>query len=447
MAKKYRVKAGDNLWKIAKELYGDGRAMKRLMYLNGLNSTTIRPGMTLKLPTIVEGRNDRFRITNAEANQYGLASQQQIASGQAGAGAGTNQPSNPFQVSANTRPTSNEIGIGAPGGAVERQQIISQNMPIGDDMMKGVSMDPRRKDPRRRARGPQEESKGGSGVYREGTSQAVINQAKAGLTPDEVAQYTGTGAMGSASWRRNQASGFSWGEQAPTLGQFGAPQPGKPSTMRPEGMVNLAGSQQGQNYMGGVLQQIGQTLSDIRWPWEQPEPTGMVRSAFEGTPRDNGVGDFEQELISKGVISGTFSDTAIKQWGKFDSKYTVEAYGGYFTELWSKGIPLERIPAPAVVSQHFPYPIEVMRQMGYGLSEDGKVYEYNPPTDEDIIPGGDEVTFNPFTGRTSGSGSGFGSTGGYGGTGGFGRPSGPGAGNSVNNVLRATGSWKGMNFG
>ena len=69
----YRVKPGDNLWEIGEKLFGDGRAMKRIMYLNGMNSTTIRPGMTLKMPTIIKGRNDRFRISNAEANRFGLA--------------------------------------------------------------------------------------------------------------------------------------------------------------------------------------------------------------------------------------------------------------------------------------------------------------------------------------------------------------------------------------
>lgn len=46
----YKVQKGDSLWVIAAKFLGNGQRYKEIMQLNGLNSTTIHPGQTLKLP-------------------------------------------------------------------------------------------------------------------------------------------------------------------------------------------------------------------------------------------------------------------------------------------------------------------------------------------------------------------------------------------------------------
>ena len=49
-AKTYTVKPGDSLWAIAAAQLGDGSRYNEIKTLNGLNSNTIYPGQTLKLP-------------------------------------------------------------------------------------------------------------------------------------------------------------------------------------------------------------------------------------------------------------------------------------------------------------------------------------------------------------------------------------------------------------
>lgn len=49
-AKTYTVKPGDSLWAIAAAQLGDGSRCNEIKTLNGLNSNTIYPGQTLKLP-------------------------------------------------------------------------------------------------------------------------------------------------------------------------------------------------------------------------------------------------------------------------------------------------------------------------------------------------------------------------------------------------------------
>lgn len=48
--KTYTVVAGDSLWGIAQKKLGNGSRYKEIMSLNGLTSTSIRPGQKLKLP-------------------------------------------------------------------------------------------------------------------------------------------------------------------------------------------------------------------------------------------------------------------------------------------------------------------------------------------------------------------------------------------------------------
>lgn len=47
----YTVAAGDSLWGIAQKRLGNGNRYKEIMTLNGLTSTTIRPGQKLRLPS------------------------------------------------------------------------------------------------------------------------------------------------------------------------------------------------------------------------------------------------------------------------------------------------------------------------------------------------------------------------------------------------------------
>ena len=48
--RKYTVKRGDTLWKIAKAQLGDGNRYTEIMELNNLTGTVIYSGQTLKLP-------------------------------------------------------------------------------------------------------------------------------------------------------------------------------------------------------------------------------------------------------------------------------------------------------------------------------------------------------------------------------------------------------------
>jgi nucleoid-associated protein YgaU len=47
----YKVRQGDTLWAISAKFLGKGDYYKRIMEANGMTSTTIRPGMKLKIPT------------------------------------------------------------------------------------------------------------------------------------------------------------------------------------------------------------------------------------------------------------------------------------------------------------------------------------------------------------------------------------------------------------
>lgn len=47
----YKVQQGDTLWAISAKFLGKGDYYKRIMEANGMTSTTIRPGMKLKIPT------------------------------------------------------------------------------------------------------------------------------------------------------------------------------------------------------------------------------------------------------------------------------------------------------------------------------------------------------------------------------------------------------------
>ena len=47
----YTVVAGDTLWTIAQKRLGNGSRYREIMTLNGLNSTVIRAGQKLKLPS------------------------------------------------------------------------------------------------------------------------------------------------------------------------------------------------------------------------------------------------------------------------------------------------------------------------------------------------------------------------------------------------------------
>lgn len=48
----YIVKKGDTLWNLSKRFLGKGSKYKEIMELNGLTSTTLKIGQTLKLPTL-----------------------------------------------------------------------------------------------------------------------------------------------------------------------------------------------------------------------------------------------------------------------------------------------------------------------------------------------------------------------------------------------------------
>ena len=51
-AKNYTVRPGDTLWKIAKDLLGDGNRYSEIMSLNNLRNGNIRVGQTLRIPKI-----------------------------------------------------------------------------------------------------------------------------------------------------------------------------------------------------------------------------------------------------------------------------------------------------------------------------------------------------------------------------------------------------------
>ncbi len=53
MMKTYKVQKNDTLWGIAKKHLGSGERYKDIMVLNGMADTLIKPGMVLKIPTVM----------------------------------------------------------------------------------------------------------------------------------------------------------------------------------------------------------------------------------------------------------------------------------------------------------------------------------------------------------------------------------------------------------
>ena len=70
------VKGGDNVAKIAREVYGNERMMAEIMRLNG-GVKTLRPGMVLRLPN--PKKNSDIFISNDWAANMGMATTDQVA--------------------------------------------------------------------------------------------------------------------------------------------------------------------------------------------------------------------------------------------------------------------------------------------------------------------------------------------------------------------------------
>jgi LysM repeat protein len=412
----YRVKSGDNLWSIAENLFGDGRAMKRIMYLNGMSSTTIRPGMVLKLPTIVAGRNDTFRISDAEANKFGLSSSQQIASGQTPAAGQTYAP-----------------GWKANANLVKPKKSGADFQP--DQSLKGVTLS-RPDIPQRTVVRPQDERAGGSGTYRPGTSQAVIDQAlankKSTTFGERVAWEQGRmGAMGSPQPTTNQVQ--SW-QSSPTSNWlssvFGSIFQQKETT--PQGSVNLYGqviTPQSGFTAENFRQDVQWLKSKIQFPWDK-KPTGMVRS----DPIREANPDMVWEAAGLQKPAGLPHMEALGQ-----------GYNNLFLLAAAEDSQLEQIPVGAVLAPGFQFTPEQLREMGYRISNDGYYFELVKKGAEKGV-----VASSPDTGFVS-SGFGGGGYNPYGGGGGGGYNPYGGGGSNTGAVeaghLKGSGSWRGVNFG
>lgn len=460
MARKYRVKAGDNLWDIAKDIFGDGRGMKRLMAFNGMKSTIVRPGMVLKIPAIMKGRNDQFRIYNKDLAQGGILER------------ANSEGSNLGFQSPETAP----LAEAQPDQPPTRQDRLEQQ---------GIQF----QDTRRQASGQLSQASGPiSSMAQQYAGQYVQGQTVAGpggfvdsnkdapfQTPATVSKQREPGPSGPVSVQSGSAQQYIPEEyqiQQPPSQNQGAPFQ-TPATI---GFTAEVGpGTQAINAVKEALGQIvgafgsGQDVANNAYAEVWDEFSDPVRDLFGGKPDPtgsfSGAGTYATTqqmvdgLIRDGVIDpenlgtggGTFSETSIRRWQNYDDSQVNYYYGMNLANRVNSGEELPRIPSGAVhnTAGGFGFTPEQLRLMGYTLSEDGEVYEpYTAPGFEQ--PGTGDAGLGSGGGLLGGPGGG-----GYGGgvaTGIPGNRVGPKQQGKVASagteaVLRGAGSWKGQSFG
>lgn len=108
----YTVKSGDNLVKIARELYGNERMFAEIMRLNKLGSGVIRPGMVLNLPQ---------NKANSEISISG-----NLLTGLAAENKGVKQPG--VVAGTSGTPTPASLGVTSQNVDLARQQRQERNM-------------------------------------------------------------------------------------------------------------------------------------------------------------------------------------------------------------------------------------------------------------------------------------------------------------------------------
>lgn len=450
----YQVKSGDNLWSIAEKLFGDGRAMKRIMYLNGMNSTTIRPGMSLKLPTIIAGKNDRFRITDAEAGGFGLATTQQIASGQAGAGSGSFKED--FKLSDQNKPSPDGSALNLRTQANQIKWSGDVGAPIGDDLLKGVTLGkPKPRDP----------SSLGIGVA--GTTASQMRNDIQAQGPSQATYGIGVAGM-SASQMREQIQA-----QTPVRPVRPSHEDFRLQNIGATSAGATAGRPQDKDIFGVIKEAFERTGAGIADAFGLNTPT-------EGYRRMNSSSIVEQEATQRAIQTGgpmPLNPSAINRVGAIEftpeeKRATLDAIianggvmvsdqitydpwvGQLYTEAFEAtslaGEALPAIPTGVMNTGGFGYTLEDLREMGYTISSDGRYFVQIKKGRDNLADQyssgfGGSTSFN-----TAGSNGGFsggwpgGYSGGYSGGGGGGNSVGAG---STPGVLKASGSWKGVNFG
>jgi LysM repeat protein len=426
----YRVKSGDNLWKIAENLFGDGRAMKRIMYLNGMQSTTIRPGMTLKLPTIIKGRNDQFFIGNAEANTYGLASEQQIASGQYGGGVPylqqgapnlTQQQPGAKDVTSTepAKPTAASLGIGVAGMSPQ-------------DLTAGIQS----QTPKEKRAALTDYGIGVAGVS--GTDmQTAINKQTPIATPFNAKSYIQANQADishALSFAKGAAS-----EQA--------------NMINPN---NIAANPETKNTPGFFGRVFNEVIRDIKMTFGYiGETTAQAYLSDLGPNNPGAVIAAESALVASGVIPPPSDpDKMLNQVGlqKPPGLPHAEAYGmAYNTRMLlaaENGTKVAAIPTLAANQPTFQFTPTQLGEMGYAIDDTGYTWRLKDPTTASVPDWATNNDYNPYTGRSYGPnygkpGPGGPPVGGGGGGGGGNKAQG----NSTSTVLKGAGSWKGINFG
>lgn len=461
MAKGYRVKAGDNLWDIAKAEFGDGRAMKRIMALNGMGSnSTIRPGMVLKMPTIIRGRNDRFRITNQDiekARQQGgslgaMSTTYELPAYQGGGGGGGQQEDGGPQPAPKPQPGQGPASANlsnVPGSALQYiPESVKQNASGGFGATERAKQQPTKK--------PNLTGVGGSAqqYIPESVKQNAIGAITSEDTTFNQAGLKAFGSQQGAPFQTPATIGFTAeapaNQQGPVWDAIRASK---------DAVASIA------NAMGMNSEVLRETRDEVAQSFIDPIQNLLGPSDVEpvGSFTGGGINVFDypkmvaRELAEKdpefreSIENGSFNENDLKRWANFNDPTVIGTYGFYFNKVSLDGTPMERIPAGAVQpDKGFPYTPEQMREMGYTLDETGTIYQLNDPGAgfEDVTGGGGTASAGGGGGSFGGGGGGgYGSGGGGGGGNRVGTRNQNGINNSVEAILKGVGSWKGNSFG
>lgn len=444
----YKVKAGDNLWKIAEEVYGDGKFIKTLA--NKLGTTVIRPGMVIKLPVRRKGFTPV--ITNADLAEGGSL---------AGSGLGQQRPDGSYVG-----------GLAEAAGAIEPVKREQKNPSVEElrrrretmaqfDIMNNFDQGSELPQIDGGLQQTAFMQSGGENIRRV-SNRSLRNQERV-LALRERDKAVSTRRFGPS---------FQAGGQQNTLGQQQISPMQHGSVWQGGGQSNvkgLWGQQMGDQYSeGGDVTPTNYSQTGMPGRRLRPEgtktpsmaPTGPSSSLDPDNPSFQAYMNWIAEGYARapGVKGGEGFDAYVSLYAQSyidNVNRVMDSFTGTNTGLHinadgevvgssEKSVQLTHVPAIIQQSKNFPLTAEQMAEVGFELNDTGSVWMWNPNYNGDAQASNfaSTVSGTPEIGRSNYYG-GYGGGGGGGGGGGY---SSNGGGQYVPR-LGGLVLWRGVGFG